>query len=159
MRLFFLARLISQIARGFTGIEIHPGAQIGRDVFIDHGMGVVIGETCIIGDNVHIYHNVTLGGTGKDKGPRHPIIGNNVMIGTGATILGRVRVGDNVKVGAGAVVLRDVPDNCTVVGEEGRFVNCQASTRCEVEELKIRIAELKKLVDLAFFIDNDDFIV
>jgi len=146
-RFFFLARLISQFARSLTGIEIHPGAQIGKGVFIDHGMGVVIGETSIIGDDVHIYHNVTLGGTGKEKGPRHPIIGNNVMIGTGATVLGRVHVGDNAKIGANTVVLKDVPEGATVVGEIARIVNCQASTRCELEEMKARIAELKKLVD------------
>ena len=99
-----------------TGIEIHPGAQIGENLFIDHGSGVVIGETCIIGNNVVIYHGVTLGGTGKETGNRHPNIGNNVMIGTGAKVLGNISIGDNCKIGAGAVVLEDVPSNTTVVG-------------------------------------------
>lgn len=122
MRLFVLARVISQIARSLTGIEIHPGAKIGKGLFIDHGMGVVIGETAEVGDNVTIYHGVTLGGTGKDKGKRHPTIGNNVVIGAGAKILGPINVGDNVKVGANAVVLKDVPDNVTVVGIPAKIV-------------------------------------
>lgn len=113
---FFLARLISQIARFFTGIEIHPGAKIGRRLFIDHGMGIVIGETATIGDDCTIYHNSTLGGTGKDKYKRHPDIGNNVMIGSGAKVLGPIKIGDNVKIGANAVVLHDIPSNNTVVG-------------------------------------------
>lgn len=121
-RLFFLARLVSQYARFLTGIEIHPGAKIGKGVFIDHGMGVVIGETCIIGDDVLIYHGVTLGGTGSEKGPRHPVIGNNVIIGTGATILGRIHIGDGAKVGAGAIVLQDVPAGGTIVCEKARLV-------------------------------------
>jgi len=146
-RLFFLARFFSQLARFFTGIEIHPGAKIGKGVVIDHGMGVVIGETCIIGDDVLIYHGVTLGGTGNDKGPRHPIIENNVVIGAGATILGRVRIGANTKIGANTVVLRNIPENSTVVGEQGRIVNTQDSTRNELEAMKKRIAELKSLVD------------
>jgi serine O-acetyltransferase len=146
-RLFFLARLISQHARRRTGIEIHPGAKIGKRVFIDHGMGVVIGETCVIGDDVLIYHGVTLGGTGKQQGPRHPVIGNNVMIGTGATILGRVYIGDNTRIGAHTVIMKDIPENSTVVGEQGRNVKSQASTRREVEELKARISELKRLID------------
>lgn len=117
-----LARVISQNARKRTGIEIHPGAQIGEGLFIDHGMGVVIGETAQIGNNVTLYQGVTLGGTGKDKGKRHPTIGNNVMIGTGAKVLGPFTVGDNSKIGAGAVVLSEVPPNCTVVGNPGRVV-------------------------------------
>jgi len=117
-----LARIISQINRFLTGIEIHPGAKIGRGLFIDHGMGVVIGETAEIGDNVTIYQGVTLGGTGKEKGKRHPTIGNNVVISTGAKVLGNITVGDNVKIGAGSVVLRDVPPNCTVVGVPGKIV-------------------------------------
>ena len=117
-----LARWISQRARHRTSIEIHPGAQIGRRVFIDHGDGVVIGETTIIGDDVTIYQGVTLGGTGKDVGKRHPTIGNNVTIGAGAKVLGPINVGNNVKIGAAAVVLKDVPDNCTVVGNPGRIV-------------------------------------
>lgn len=115
----FLARLISQIGRLLTGIEIHPGAKIGIKLFIDHGIGVVIGETATIGDNCTIYHNVTLGGTGKDKDKRHPDIGDNVMIGAGAKILGPIKVGNNSKIGANSVILNDVPDNSTVVGIPG----------------------------------------
>jgi serine O-acetyltransferase len=117
---FFLARAVSQISRFFTGIEIHPGAQIGKRFFIDHGMGVVIGETCIIGDNVTIYQGVTLGGTGKEKGKRHPTIEDNALIATGAKVLGNITIGKNSKVGAGSVVLQDVPPNSTVVGIPGR---------------------------------------
>ena len=113
---FFLARMISQWGRGFTGIEIHPGATIGRGLFIDHGSGVVIGETTIIGDNCTLYQGVTLGGTGKETGKRHPTLGNNVMVGAGAKLLGAFTVGDNSKIAAGAVVLSDVPENCTAVG-------------------------------------------
>lgn len=111
-----LARYISEKAKRKTGIEIHPGAKIGKGLFIDHGSGVVIGETAIIGDNVTLFHGVTLGGTGKEKGKRHPTIGNNVFIGTGAKLLGNITIGDNVKIGANAVVLKDVPSNTTVVG-------------------------------------------
>lgn len=121
-RMFFIARLISQLSRFFTGIEIHPGAKIGKGLFIDHGMGTVIGETAEIGDNCTIYQNVTLGGTGKDKGKRHPTLGNNVMIGCGAKVLGPFRVGDNSKVAANAVVLSEVPDNSTCVGVPARIV-------------------------------------
>lgn len=119
---FFAARALSQISRFFTGIEIHPGAVIGRRFFIDHGMGVVIGETCEIGDNVTIYQGVTLGGTGKEKGKRHPTLGNNVLVATGAKVLGSIVVGDHSKVGAGSVVLKDVPANATVVGIPGKVV-------------------------------------
>ncbi|MBH5320821.1 serine O-acetyltransferase [Paenibacillus sp. GSMTC-2017] len=119
---FTVARVISQVSRFMTGIEIHPGARIGERLFIDHGMGVVIGETCEIGDNVVIYQGVTLGGTGKEKGKRHPTIGNNVVIGSGAKVLGSFTVGDNSNIGSNAVVLREVPDNCTVVGNPGRVV-------------------------------------
>ncbi|MBP1944454.1 serine O-acetyltransferase [Cytobacillus luteolus] len=121
-KFFFLARLISQISRFFTGIEIHPGAQIGRRFFIDHGMGVVIGETCEIGDNVTVFQGVTLGGTGKEKGKRHPTIKDNALIATGAKVLGSITIGENSKVGAGSVVLHDVPANSTVVGIPGRVV-------------------------------------
>ncbi len=117
-----LARIVSQIARGLTGIEIHPGATIGRRFFIDHGMGVVIGETTIIGDDVILYQGVTLGGTGKARGKRHPTIGNRVVVGTGAKVLGDITLGDNVKVGAGSVVVHSVPDDSTVVGIPGRIV-------------------------------------
>lgn len=119
---FFLSRLISHISRFCTGIEIHPGAKIGEGFFIDHGSGVVIGETAEVGDNVTIYQGVTLGGTGKEKGKRHPTIGNNVTISAGAKVLGSFTVGDNVKIGGGSVVLRSVPSNCTVVGVPGRIV-------------------------------------
>lgn len=117
-----LARFISQLNRLLTGIEIHPGAKIGEGLFIDHGMGVVIGETTEIGNNVTLYQGVTLGGTGKEKGKRHPTIGNNVVISTGAKVLGSIKIGDNVKIGAGSVVLRNVPSNCTVVGIPGKIV-------------------------------------
>lgn len=119
---YFLARLISQLARFFTGIEIHPGAKIGKGLFIDHGMGVVIGETTEIGDDVTIYQGVTLGGTGKHTGKRHPTIGNGVLIGTGAKILGPFIVGDNAKIAANAVVLSEVEPNSTCVGVPGRIV-------------------------------------
>ena len=118
----FIARFISQMSRFLTGIEIHPGAKIGKGLFIDHGMGVVIGETAEVGDNCTIYHNVTLGGTGKDKGKRHPTIGNNVLISTGAKVLGPFKVGDNSRIGANAVVLSEVEPNTAVVGVPGRAV-------------------------------------
>ena len=113
---FFIARYLSERAKRKTGIEIHPGAKIGKRLFIDHGIGVVIGETTIIGDDVIIYHGVTLGGTGKEKGKRHPTVGNNCLIGAGAKILGNIKIGDGAKVGAGAIVLKDVLPNTTVVG-------------------------------------------
>jgi serine O-acetyltransferase len=119
---YSLARFISQVTRTITGIEIHPGATIGERFFIDHGMGVVIGETCEIGNDVVIYQGVTLGGTGKEKGKRHPTIGNNVVISSGAKVLGSFTVGDNARIGANAVVLREVPANSTVVGIPGRIV-------------------------------------
>jgi serine O-acetyltransferase len=118
----FIPRLISHIARFLTGIEIHPGATIGKSVFIDHGMGVVIGETAIVGDFALIYQGVTLGGTGKQSGKRHPTLGENVVVGAGAKVLGNLLIGNNVRIGAGSVVLRDVPSDCTVVGIPGRIV-------------------------------------
>ncbi|MBF8418004.1 serine O-acetyltransferase [Heyndrickxia coagulans] len=121
-KMFFIARVISQLSRFFTGIEIHPGAKIGRRFFIDHGMGVVIGETCEIGDNVTVYQGVTLGGTGKEKGKRHPTIKDNALIASGAKVLGSITIGENAKIGAGSVVLKDVPPNSTVVGIPGRVV-------------------------------------
>lgn len=121
-KLFFIARVISQVSRFFTGIEIHPGATIGRRFFIDHGMGIVIGETCEIGDNVTVYQGVTLGGTGKEKGKRHPTVKDNALIATGAKVLGSITIGENSKIGAGAVVLSNVPDNSTVVGMKARVV-------------------------------------
>lgn len=120
--MLFFARMISQINRFFTGIEIHPGAKIGKRLILDHGMGVVIGETAVVGDDCTIYHQVTLGGTGKKAIKRHPTIGNNVFIGSGSKILGNVTVGDNVKIGANAVILKNVPSNCTVVGVPGKVV-------------------------------------
>ena len=164
-RLFFLARMISQRAVRKTGIEIHPAAKIGRRFFIDHGTGVVIGETTEIGDDVTIYQGVTLGGTGKDTGKRHPTIGNNVMIGAGAKVLGPFKVGDNVNIAAGAVVLEEVPSNSTAVGvparvvkRDGRRVVCDldqvhipdpvSQELCrlsyEIEKLKKHIAEMEK---------------
>lgn len=164
-KLFFIARVISQISRFFTGIEIHPGAKIGRRFFIDHGMGVVIGETCEIGDDVTIFQGVTLGGTGKEKGKRHPTIKDNVLISTGAKVLGSITIGENSKVGGGAVVIKDVPPNCTVVGVPGKVVvqNGKRVSRdldhhklpdpvadkfkemqTEIEALKAEIAKLKE---------------
>lgn len=158
------ARWLSQVNRFFTGIEIHPAAKIGNGLFIDHGMGVVIGETTEIGDNVTIYQGATLGGTGKETGKRHPTIGNNVVISSGAKVLGPFKVGDNSKIGAGAVVLREVPPNCTVVGVPGRIVKRdnipvgkmsidldQVKLPDPVEEalkrLTVRILELEKQID------------
>ena len=130
-KMFGTARLISQWGRFWTGIEIHPGATIGKGLFIDHGMGVVIGETTEIGDNVTIYQGVTLGGTGKDTGKRHPTIGNNVMIGSGAKVLGPFKVGDNSKIAANAVVLNEVPENSTCVGVPARIVKINNQRICE----------------------------
>lgn len=119
---YYLARLISEKGKKRTGIEIHPGASIGKDLFIDHGTGIVIGETAILGDNVTIYHGVTLGTTGKEKGKRHPTVGNNVLIGANATVLGNLTIGDNAKIGAGAVVVKNVKDNTTVAGVPAKVV-------------------------------------
>ena len=121
-KLFFLARLVSQLSRHFTGIEIHPGATIGRRFVIDHGMGIVIGETAEVGDDVLLYHGVTLGGTGKDQGKRHPTIGNNVLIGCGAKVLGPFKVGDGSRIASNSVVLSEVPENATAVGVPARIV-------------------------------------
>lgn len=139
-KLYFVARYISQRSRRLTGIEIHPAAVIGDGVFIDHGMGVVIGETTVIGDNCTIYQGVTLGGTGKDKGKRHPTIGNNVVIGSGAKVLGPFKVGDNSKIAANAVVLTEVPENCTVVGVPGRVVkkdNVKVNVVADLDQVHI----------------------
>ncbi|HNV85686.1 MAG TPA: serine O-acetyltransferase [Candidatus Omnitrophota bacterium] len=125
LRIPLLPRLLSHLARFFTGVEIHPGATIGSGFFIDHGMGVVIGETAEIGSNVTLYQGVTLGGTGKEKGKRHPTVGNNVVVGAHATVLGNIRIGNNVKIGAGSVVVTSVPDNCTVVGVPAEVVRIQ----------------------------------
>jgi serine O-acetyltransferase len=140
MHLSFLARFVSQTMRFLTGIEIHPGAKIGKGLFIDHGMGIVIGETAEIGTNCVLYQNVTLGGTGKHVGKRHPTIGNNVMIGTAATLLGPITVGDNVKIGAETFIINhDVPDNCTVVGAPGLIV------RLNSDKVRIRPERSKNL--------------
>jgi serine O-acetyltransferase len=153
-----LPRLISQTSRFFTGIEIHPGARIGRRFFIDHGMGVVIGETSEIGDDVLLYQGVTLGGTGHEKGKRHPTLGNNVVIGAGAKVLGSIRIGDSVKIGAGSVVVHPVPDNSTVVGIPGKVVGKKAPEGVldhgklpdpegqAIEDLAKRVKELESLV-------------
>jgi serine O-acetyltransferase len=153
-----LPRFISQVSRFLTGIEIHPGATIGRRFFIDHGMGVVIGETAEIGDDVLLYQGVTLGGTGNEQGKRHPTIGNNVVIGTGAKVLGSITIGNNVKIGAGSVVVRPVPDYSTVVGIPGRIVRMRIPDGVldhgslpdpegqEIEDLKERVAQLEQLV-------------
>lgn len=164
-KFYFIARVISQVSRFLTGIEIHPGAKIGRRLFIDHGMGVVIGETCEIGDDVTIFQGVTLGGTGKEKGKRHPTVKNNALIATGAKVLGSITIGESAKIGGGSVVLKDVPDYATVVGIPGRVVRQNGKKvrkdldhhkmpdpmadqlkqmREEIAELKAEIAELKE---------------
>lgn len=135
-RIPLIPRVISQISRLLTGIEIHPGARIGRRFFIDHGMGVVIGETTEIGDDVLVYQNATLGGTGKEKGKRHPTLGNRVVVGAGAKVLGAITIGENVKVGAGSVVVRSVPANTTVVGVPGRVVMSHGKRLAGEEELE-----------------------
>lgn len=137
-RKFFLARLVSQLSRFFTGIEIHPGATIGKGLFIDHGMGVVIGETAEIGDNVTLYHGVTLGGTGKDSGKRHPTIEDNVIIGTGAKVLGPIIIGKGAKIGANAVVLQNVPTGATAVGVRAKNIvrSMPTATIIEIKDLK-----------------------
>lgn len=142
-KLFFIARLISQISRFFTGIEIHPGATIGRGLFIDHGMGVVIGETAEVGDDVTLYHGVTLGGTGKDKGKRHPTVGNNVVIGAGAKVLGPILVGDNAKIGANAVVVKNVPSGATAVGIPAK--NIVRQSNAAVIEIEIYRGKKQKI--------------
>lgn len=138
-RLYTIARIISQTARFFTGIEIHPGAKIGKGFFIDHGSGVVIGETAEIGDNCLVYQGVTLGGTGKQKGKRHPTLGNNVMVGSGARVLGPFKVGDNAKIAANAVVLEEVPPNSTAVGVPARIVrrNGKKVNCCDLDQVHI----------------------
>jgi serine O-acetyltransferase len=153
-----LPRFVSQISRFLTGIEIHPGAKIGKRFFIDHGMGVVIGETTEVGDDVLIYQGVTLGGTGNEQGKRHPTLGNNVVVGTGAKVLGGITIGSHVKIGAGSVVVRPVPDYSTVVGIPGRIVRMRAVPAVldhgslpdpegqEINDLKERVAELEETV-------------
>ncbi|WP_202951229.1 serine O-acetyltransferase [Xenococcus sp. PCC 7305] len=136
-------RFLSHLGRFLTGIEIHPGATIGKGVFIDHGMGVVIGETAIVGDYCLIYQNVTLGGTGKQIGKRHPTLAQNVVVGAGAKILGNINIGNNVRVGAGSIVLRDVPDDSTVVGIPGRIVSSRTGQGCPLEHGKLPDPEAK----------------
>lgn len=146
----FIARLISQRARNKTGIEIHPGAKIGKGLFIDHGMGVVIGETAEIGDNCTIYQNVTLGGTGKDQGKRHPTLGNNVLVGAGARVLGPFKVGDNARIAAGAVVLTEVPENATAVGVPAKVVriNGEKPSCLELDQIHITDPVAQKICRL-----------
>jgi serine O-acetyltransferase len=153
-RFYLLARLISQVSRHFTGIEIHPGAQIGRRFFIDHGFGVVIGETTIIGDDVLLYQGVTLGGTGLEKGKRHPTIGNNVVIGAGAKVLGNISIGDNSYIGANAVVIKDVPVNSTVVGipgritkQDGKKIDISLDHAFVLDPIKQNMDELEKRIE------------
>ena len=155
----FFPRFISQLARWFTGVEIHPGAKIGPGFFIDHGIGVVIGETAEVGRNVTVYQGVTLGGTGTTRGKRHPTLGNNVVVGAGAKILGNIRIGNNVKVGSGSVVVHSVPDNCTVVGVPAEIVRREGKKPADdqsldhgdlpdpIKELKRRIYHLQKEVE------------
>lgn len=136
-RLFFIARLISQLGRFFTGIEIHPGATIGRGLFIDHGSGVVIGETAEIGDECTLYQGVTLGGTGKDTGKRHPTLGNGVLVGAGAKVLGPFKVGDRAKIAAGSVVLSEIPADCTAVGSPARVVRRNGERPADLDQVHI----------------------
>jgi serine O-acetyltransferase len=144
------ARMISQLGRHLTGIEIHPGAKIGRRFFIDHGMGVVIGETAEIGDDVLLYQGVTLGGTGKEKGKRHPTLGDHVVVGAGAKILGSIQIGDHVKIGAGSVVIHPVPDHSTVVGVPGRVVRTRGvEVNEELEHSKLPDPEGQAIDELA----------
>ena len=156
IKLPFFPRLISQVSRFLTGIEIHPGARIGKGFFIDHGMGVVIGETTIIGNNVTLFQGVTLGGTGKDTGKRHPTLGNNIVVGTGAKILGNIKIGDHSYIGANAVVLREVPPQSTVVGIPGRVVKLKGKKitpemsfdpSCIPDPLLDKVIELQKEVE------------
>jgi len=157
IKFFFMARLISQWSRFVTGIEIHPGANIGKNLFIDHGSGVIIGETTVIGDNCTIYQGVTLGGTGKDTGKRHPTLGNNVNVGSGAKVLGPVTIGDNTKIAANAVVLTDIPADCTVVGIPGQIVkkdgmrvkgnHSLSAVSSEVADLQKKIEALEQIID------------
>lgn len=163
-KLWVPGRLVSHVARFLTGIEIHPGARLGKRLFIDHGLGVVIGETAEIGDDVILYQGVTLGGTGSQRGKRHPTLGNRVVIGTGAAVLGNIRLGNDVKVGAGSVVVHSVPDGSTVVGipgkvvrgraealgmlEHGRVAECAETETADLEQMNDRIRELEALTRL-----------
>ncbi|TQI67227.1 serine O-acetyltransferase [Clostridium sp. KNHs216] len=150
----FIARYLSQRARHKTGIEIHPGAQIGKGLFIDHGMGVVIGETTVIGDNCTLYQGVTLGGTGKDHGKRHPTLGDNVMVGSGAKVLGPFRVGNNARVAAGAVVLDEVPDNATAVGVPARIVRLNGVRPCNLDQIHVADPVAQELCQMEIRLKN-----
>jgi serine O-acetyltransferase len=166
----FIPRLISHLGRFFTGIEIHPGAKIGKGVFIDHGMGVVIGETAIVGDYTLIYQGVTLGGTGKESGKRHPTLGNNVIVGAGAKVLGNIQISDRVRIGAGSIVLGDVPPDATVVGIPGRIIAPKSHNRISplehgklpdieagvIRSLLSRIEQLEKQVQILTNHHRDD---
>lgn len=154
IKLKFLARLISQLARFFTGIEIHPGAVIGKGLLIDHGMGVVIGETAVIGDNCTIYQGVTLGGTGKEKGKRHPTLGNNVVVGSGAKVLGPFTVGDNSKIAAGAVVLTEVPPDSTCVGVPARVVRKDGVRVYDLDQVRIPDPIASQMCTMSVHINN-----
>ena len=171
MKVPLLPRMISSFSRLITGIEIHPGANIGRKFFIDHGMGIVIGETTIIGDNVLLYQGVTLGGTGKETGKRHPTLKDNIVVGSGAKVLGNITLGNNVRIGAGSVVITDVPDDSTVVGIPGRIVMHKGQKsrhlqhneipdpmRDALTQLTHEIKDLKKIVkqDMGFCVNNDE---
>ena len=148
--LWTVARQLSQVARFFTGIEIHPGAQIGRRLFIDHGMGVIIGETTMVGDDVTLFQGVTLGGTGKEKGKRHPTLRRGVYVGAGAKILGNIIIGENSRVGAGSVILHDVPDNSTVVGVPGHIVLRNGKRVVIIDPKEMRDPVLERIAALAF---------
>ena len=166
----FIPRFISHLGRFFTGIEIHPGAKIGKGVFIDHGMGVVIGETAIVGDYALIYQGVTLGGTGKESGKRHPTLGNNVVVGAGAKVLGNLQISDRVRIGAGSIVLRDVPPDATVVGIPGRIISRKSNNRISplkhdqlpdieagvIRSLLFRIEQLEQQVQILTNHHQDD---
>ena len=169
-KMSFIPRLISHLGRFFTGIEIHPGAKIGKGVFIDHGMGVVIGETAIVGDYTLIYQGVTLGGTGKESGKRHPTLGNNVIVGAGAKVLGNIQISDRVRIGAGSIVLGDVPPDATVVGIPGRIITPKSNNRISplehgklpdieagvIRSLLSRIEQLEKQVQILTNHHQDD---
>jgi serine O-acetyltransferase len=148
LKLPLIPRLISHFGRFLTGIEIHPGARIGTHVFIDHGMGAVIGETAIVGDYALIYQGVTLGGTGKETGKRHPSLGKHVIVGAGAKVLGNIQIGDHVRIGAGSVVLQDIPSNCTVVGVPGRIVRCQGESTDFLDHQKLPDPEAEMIYSL-----------
>jgi len=151
-RLYFLARLLSQLTRFLTLIEIHPGATLSDEVFIDHGAGVVIGETAVVGEKVVIFHGVTLGGTGKDSGKRHPTVGDYVILGANATILGPITIGKGAKIGAGAVVIKDVPPGATIVGEAGREIGVERSLREQIKTLNQRLEKLESEIGKQSFI-------